>query len=39
MNTEAATEKDIEQVRKDFDRRRDIKEIVEEDEELLKKLE
>jgi hypothetical protein len=37
--TEAVTEKDIEQVRKDFDRRKDIKEIVEEDEELLKKLE
>ena len=37
--TEAVTDKDIEQVRKDFDRRKDIKEIVEEDEELLKKLE
>lgn len=37
--TGAVTEKDIEQARKDFDRRKDIKEIVEEDEELLKKLE
>jgi RIO-like serine/threonine protein kinase len=37
--TKAVTEKDIERVRNYFERRREVGEIVEEDEELMKKLE
>ncbi len=36
---DAVTEQEIKEVEKNFDRRREIKEIVEEDKELLKKLE
>jgi hypothetical protein len=37
--TEAVTEQEIKKAEKDFSRREEIKEIVEEDKELLKKLE
>lgn len=37
--TEAVTEQEIKKAEENFSRRKDIKEIVEEDKELLKKLE
>lgn len=37
--SEKLTDSDIEKAKKDFDRREEIKQIVEEDKELLKKLE
>lgn len=37
--TEMVTEKEIKEAEKNFSRREEIKEIVEEDKELLKKLE
>ena len=37
--SKAVTESEIKKAKKDFDRRKEIKQIVEEDKELLKKLE
>lgn len=39
LMTEAVTEKEIEEAEREFTRREELKEIVEEDKELLKKLE